>query len=116
METKTPNTQESPTEAKPLLAAGAFSRLGKHQKEIINKIVIDDYYILKTLDTRDMTTFISLIDEYGNYDRDLSEKELQSLYNRGFLIKSDVSRCIELQQEKFLVDEQFVEELLNACC
>ena len=113
MKTKTSLNQETPPAAKPLLAAGVFSRLGKNQKEIINKIVIDDYYILKTLDTRDMSVTISLVDDAGNHDRDLTENELKALFDRGFLLNADVSRCLQLEQEKFWLDEQYAEAAMN---
>ena len=92
-----------------------FDRLGLRQKYIVNQIAENDYYILKTLDTRDMSVTITLLDDSGNIDRDLSEKELQALWNRGFLLSADVSRCLELVQEKFLLNEIFAEEAMNAC-
>jgi len=107
---------QTPPDTKRMLAAGVFSRLGKNQKEIINKIVRDDYYILKTLDTRDMSITISLVDDAGNHDRDLTENELKALFDRGFLLNADVSRCLQLQQEKFWLDEQYAEAAMNACC
>lgn len=113
---KTSTQHINPPAAKPLLAAGVFSRLGKKQKEIINKIVLDDYYILKTLDTRDMSVTISLVDDAGNHDRDLTENELKVLFDRGFLLNADVSRCLQLEQEKFWLDEQYAEAAMNACC
>lgn len=99
-----------------MLAAGDFSRLGLRQKHIVKQLVSNDYYILKTFDTRDMSTTISLQDEWGNQDRDLSESELQALWKRGILLNADVSMCLELMQEKFWLNEQFAEEALNACC
>jgi hypothetical protein len=98
------------------LASGVFSRIGKNQKYIINKIVLDDYYILKTLDTRDMSMSITLIDDAGNQDRDLSENELKALFDRGIFLNADVSRCSELVQEKFWLNETYAEAAMNACC
>lgn len=92
-----------------------FSRIGKTQKEIINKIVIDDYYILKTVDTRTMETTISLVDEWGNHDRDLSETQLTALVDRKILLAKDVSRCLQLDQTKFWIDERHAEAAMNAC-
>ena len=106
----------SPAIAKQMLAAGDFSRLGLRQKHIVKQLVENDYYILKTVDTRDMSVTITLLDEWGNTDRDLSESELQALWKRGFLLNADVSMCLELIQEKFWLNEQFAEEALNACC
>jgi len=99
-----------------VLAAGVFSKLGLRQKHIIKQIVENDYFILKTLDTRDMSVTITLIDDADNYDRDLTEKELQALWNRGFLLNKDVSMCLELIQEKFYLNEKFADEAMNACC
>jgi len=99
-----------------MLAAGDFSRLGLRQKHIVNQMAENDYYILKTLDTRDMSTTISLIDEWHNHDRNLSESELRALWKRGILLNADVSMCLELVQEKFWLNEAFAEEALNACC
>ena len=101
--------------ANPLLAAGDFSRLGLRQKHIVKQLVENDYYILKTLDTRDMSVTIILLDEWGNTDRDLSENELQALWKRGFLLNADMSMCLELVQEKFWLNEQFADDALNAC-
>ena len=98
-----------------MLAAGDFSRLGLRQKHIVKQLVENDYYILKTFDTRDMSTTISLQDEWGNQDRDLSESELQALWKRGILLNADVSMCLELMQEKFWLNKQFADEALNAC-
>ena len=99
-----------------VLAAGVFHRLGLRQKHIIKQIVENDYYILKTLDTRDMSVTITLIDDADNHDRDLTEKELQALWKRGFLLNKDVSMCLELIQEKFYLNEKFADEAMNACC
>jgi hypothetical protein len=41
---------------------------------------------------------------------------LQALWKRGFLLNADVSKCLELVQEKFWLNEKFAEEALNACC
>jgi uncharacterized protein YigE (DUF2233 family) len=100
----------------PLLAAGDFSRLGLRQKHIIRQLAENDYYILKTFDTRDMSLTITLQDEWGNQYRDLSELELQALWKRGILLNADVSMCLQLIQEKFWLNERFAEEALNACC
>jgi len=99
-----------------VLAAGVFQKLGLRQKHIIKQIVENDYYILKTLDTRDMSVTITLIDDADNHERDLTEKELQALWKRGFLLKKDVSMCLELIQEKFYLNEKFADEAMNACC
>ncbi|HNU47780.1 MAG TPA: hypothetical protein PKM40_03040 [Bacteroidia bacterium] len=114
--TNVENLGVSPAIAKQVLAAGDFSRLGLRQKHIVKQLVENDYYILKTLDTRDMSITISLQDEWGNQDRDLSESELQALWKRGILLNADVSMCLELIQEKFWLNEQFAEDALNACC
>lgn len=92
-----------------------FSRLGKTQKEIINKIVIDDYYIIKTLDTGTMKTTISLVDDFGNHDRDLSAAQLNSLIDRKVLLAKDVSRSLVLERVKFWIDERHAEKAMNAC-
>jgi hypothetical protein len=42
-----------------VLAAGVFHKLGLRQKHIIKQIVENDYFILKTLDTRDMSVTIT---------------------------------------------------------
>lgn len=109
-------TTSASIEANPVLAAGNFRKLGLRQKHIVNQMAENDYYIIKTLDTRDMSTTILLIDEWHNHDRDLSESELQALWKRGILLNADVSMCLELVQEKFWLNEAFSEEALNACC
>ncbi len=92
-----------------------FSRLGKRQKHIVIQMVENDYYILKTRDTRDRTTTITLMGEWGNLDRDLSENELKALWERGLLLTADVSKCLELIQRKFFLNERFAEDALNVC-
>ncbi len=77
-----------------------FPRLGSKQKEVI-KLLGSGYHILKTLDTRDMKTTIHVQNNDGCIDRAISEKELQSLWNRGILLNADASMCLELVQEKF---------------
>lgn len=107
---------ENPAIGNVLLAAGVFHKLGIRQKHIIKLIVENDFFILKTLDTRDMSVTIELVDEFDNYDRSLTEKELQALWKRGFLLNKDVSMCLELIQEKFYLNEKFADEAMNACC
>ena len=107
-------TPEALAFAKPMLPICDFRRLGVKQKHIVKQIVENDYYILKTLDTRDMSVTITLTDDADNYDRDLTESELQALFNRGFLLNKDVSMCLQLVQEKFYLNESFSGEALNA--
>lgn len=92
-----------------------FKKLGLKQKYILKQMVVNDYFILKTINTTDNTTTISLIDDWHNYDIDLSDKDLKSIVKRGFLLSADISKCLEFIQEKFWLNELFVNEALNAC-
>lgn len=106
------NTHETANGVYGVLTTGVFRRLGKYQKEIIKLMVEDDYYILHTFDTRDNSFSLDLEDEWGNIDRSLSDNAFEKLLKRGFLIKKDVSRCTELIQTKYYLNEKFV----TNCC
>jgi len=83
---------------------GLFRKLGIRQKYIVKQMLENDYYILKTLDTRDMSVTITLTDYADNDDRDLTQIELQALVKRGLLLSKNVSLCVELIQEKFYLN------------
>jgi len=83
---------------------GLFRKLGIRQKYIVTQMLENDYYILKTLDTRDMSVTITLTDDADNDDRDLTQIELQALVKRGLLLSKNVSLCVELIQEKFYLN------------
>ena len=101
MSTKLSKIHENGNDVNRVLAIGVFNRLGKYQKEIVKLMVEDDYYILHTFDTRDNSHSLDLEDEWGNIDRSLSDSTLDKLLKRNFLIKTDVSRCVELIQTKY---------------
>ena len=83
---------------------GLFRKLGIRQKYIVKQMLENDYYILKTLDTRDMSVTITLTDYADNDDRDLTEIELQALVKRGLLLSKNVSLCVQFIQEKFYLN------------
>lgn len=115
MSTEISNTNKNGNDVNRVLVTGVFSRLGKYQKEIIKLMVEDDYYILHTFDTRDNSFSLDLEDEWGNVDRSLSDATLDKLQKRNILIKTDVSKCVELIQTKYSLNERYVMEALNAC-
>ena len=107
---------ENGNNANTVLATGVFRRLGKIQKEIVRLMVEDDYYILHTFDTRDTSFSLNIEDEWGNVDRSISDSTLDKLLKRGFLLKKDVSMCVELIQTKYYLNEKYATEALNAWC
>jgi len=98
------------------MATANFKRLGRKQMYLINKMVIEDYYIVRTLDLRDMSVVISLEDEHGNTDRDITEKELSALIDRGILLSVDGYKCDTLEQQQYFINEEYAKEAMNACC
>lgn len=116
MNTEISKTKGNGNDVNRVLATCVFRRLGKYQKEIIKLMVEDDYYILHTFDTRDNSHSLDLEDEWGNIDRSLSDSTLDKLLKRNFLIKTDVSKCVELIQIKYSLNEKYATEALNACC
>lgn len=93
-----------------------FSKLGRVQKYIIKKMVEDDYYLLRTFDVRDMTVTVTLLDDEGEEARNLTEKELQALVKRGILCQETAPGSLEVENEKFYINEAFATEAMNACC
>lgn len=113
--TKVSTTTEAANDGNTLLAAGVFHHLGKRQKKIINLIVMDDYYILKTV-WNDGSHSLNLQDDFGNIEMSLSESDFQKLLKRGFLKHEDVTMSLEAQQDKFYLDDRYAYEAMNACC
>lgn len=101
---------------KNVIEAVAFAGLGKRQKYIVNKMVLDDYFILETLDTSNFHTTIELVDDYSNYDIKLTKQELDALFKRGFLEHERIRMSLQLEQDKYYFKEEFVEYALNFCC
>ena len=83
---------------------GLFRKLGIRQKYILKQMLENDYYILKTLDTRDMSVTITLTDGADNDDRDLTQIELQALVKRGLLLSKNFSLCVQFRHEKFYLN------------
>lgn len=93
-----------------------YYKLGVVQKHILQKMVFDDYYILKTFDNQTLETSIDLVDDHGNYEMKIPHKTLLSFIDRSFVEQKDVSQCLELQQTKFYVPEHEVGMLINFIC
>lgn len=91
-----------------------FKKLGRAQKRVLKKIVEDDYYILQTYDVHRATTDIVLADDFGNIDCNVAQITLDSLMKRGILEMEDVSMCLDLEQTKFFVKEEYATTALNA--
>lgn len=91
-----------------------FKKLGRAQKRVLKKIVEDDYYILQTYDVHRATTDIILADDFGNIDCNVAQITLDSLMKRGVLEMEDVSMCLDLEQTKFFVKEEYATTALNA--
>jgi len=91
-----------------------FKKLGRAQKRVLKKIVEDDYYILQTYDVHRATTDIILADDFGNIDCNVAQITLDSLMKRGILEMEDVSMCLDLEQTKFFVKEEYATTALNA--
>jgi len=113
---ETMNTRKPANGVYGVLTTCVFRRLGKIQKEIVRLMVEDDYYISHTFDTRDTSFSLNIEDEWGNIDRSISDSTLEKLLKRGFLLKKDVSMCVELIQTKYYINEKYATEALNACC
>lgn len=90
-----------------------FKKLGETQKRVLKKIVEDDYYILQTYDVHRATTDIVLADDFGNIDCNVAKTTLDSLMRRGVLDMQDVTMCLDLEQTKFFVKEQYATAALN---
>jgi hypothetical protein len=91
----------------------AFYALGKKQRSILNKMFIDDYFILITTDINISETSISLVDDYGNHDRDLTIDDFERILKRGVLLNADVSKSLQLKQEKYWFNERYVDLFLE---